>query len=373
MVAQTLRGPHNLYRRYQGNLESIVVAFGLALVVTFTLHSLLIYPDNWVWVIGTATALIGIRWPSIAFSIAVIAITYPLTLINIYLGVLFLAVAVLGHRLFVHYLGATVLVLATPLLAEFHLHWLVPIMIGLWWGNVTVAWVGGLAALWGKIVAGIAGYNIDWLVIAGKTIQVQDITTRFTEANSLETLLLIVEPFAADSNVVLYNLLQILGWAIAAGFVGSLAGRKWVKYHAPWSVLVISAAGGLIMLTTHLLLPYWLHGAVSTEALAVVENPLGPLFSLIVVIIVGTVIYSVRERLDLPVAPRKLTTYRKQKPKKSVSLNLFKRSSSKSAPPTETAEPSQPTRQPVRVPDRSELPEWTPPVNDSGLIMLEID
>jgi hypothetical protein len=28
---------------------------------------------------------------------------------------------------------------------------------------------------------------------------------------------------------------------------------------------------------------------------------------------------------------------------------------------------------PVRVPQQSELPEWEPPKNDSGLIMLEID
>ena len=31
------------------------------------------------------------------------------------------------------------------------------------------------------------------------------------------------------------------------------------------------------------------------------------------------------------------------------------------------------TRRPVRVPSLSELPEWEPPQNESGLIMLEID
>lgn len=383
MLAQTFRGPHNLYRRYQAIIEQAATAFGLALVVTMTLTSFQIYPENWVLVIGTAITLLGIRWPTVAFMISVGVITYPLFLINFYLAVLFLAISALGHRVFVHYLGATVLTLATPLLAEYHLHWLVPVLVGLWWGGTTGAWVGGLACLWGKIVAGIAGVNIDWLEIAGQTPNVQVIITRFENANSLETLLLLVEPFAADPDVVLYNLLQIIGWATAAGFVGSLAWRKWVKYRTPWSILLVTTGGGLILLLTHLGLPYWLENAVTPEALQVVHNPIGPMFSLIVVIIVGTVVHSLRESLDLPVAPPKniwATSRQKAKstgqrnPLKS-SLNLFKRTdpSKEKRDGTSKSTDSESPRQPVRVPDYSELPEWEPPKDESGLIMLEID
>ncbi len=157
MIAQTLRVPHNLYRRYQAVIESALAAFGFALVVTLTLHSLAAYPSSWITVIGTAVALIGIRWQGIAFSIGVLAITYPLSLINLYLAVLFLAVSILGHRFFVHYIGATVLVLGTPLLGEFHLHWLVPILVGL---------VGGRTGGLGRgdcLFLGQVGWRTRWL------------------------------------------------------------------------------------------------------------------------------------------------------------------------------------------------------------------
>ena len=150
MIAQTLRGPHNLYRRYQGALEQSLTVSALAALVTLTLYQLPVYPENWVIVIGVAIALVGFRWPFVAYLLSVAVLVYPLYTINLYLAVLFVAVSALGQRLFVHYLGATVLVLAVPLLAQYHLHWLIPILGGLWWGGNRGIWVGGLAALWGK-------------------------------------------------------------------------------------------------------------------------------------------------------------------------------------------------------------------------------
>ncbi len=381
MIAQTFRGPHNLYRRYQGSVESAVTAVSLAVVVTLMLHNFAIYPDNWLVVTGLAITLLGVRWPMVAYTIAVTILLYPIFLINLYLAVLVLAISVLGQRFFVHYLGATILVLATPILAQYHLHWLVPILAGLWWGGAVGAWVGGLAAFWGKVVGGIAGLNIDWLVMAGHTPSMEIIKTRFHDTNSLQTLLLLVEPFAITSNVVLYNLLQVIGWAVAAGFVGSLAWRRWVKYRTPWSALVLTAGGGLIMLAIHLGLPRWLHEAVTPEAMAVLKNPMGPLFSLLIVIIVGTTVYSLRESLDLPVAPPKsIRAMRQSKPQpQSHPLDFFKRSLrpvpkeiKESSPQTVSPDLDRP-HLPVRVPHYSELPEWEPPRDKAGLIMLEID
>jgi hypothetical protein len=351
------------------------------------LYYLPVYPLNWVLVMGVAIAVLGIRWPLIAYIIAVAVMIYPIYIINLYLAVLFVAVSVLGHRLFVHYLGATILVLATPILAKYHLHWLVPILGGLWWGGVSGAWIGGMAAMWGKILGGMAGLNMDWLVMAGQMPKVEAIMSRFQGANSLETLLLLVEPFAASSNVILYNLLQVVGWAVAGGFVGALAWRKWVKYRTPWSILVLTAGGGLIMVATHLGLPYWLQEAITPEAAAVLADPIGPLFSLLMVIIVSTTIHSFRESLDLPVAPRRKVKVRRQnknKKAKPAPVKLFqrpktvrrqvrkKRQGSRDADTLEGAEFDH-SRQPVRVPHHSELPEWEPPKDESGLIMLEID
>jgi hypothetical protein len=289
MIAQTFRGPHNLYRRYQALLESTATSVGLAALVVLALLNLSIYPDNWVLVIGVGIALLGIRWPLIGYIIAVAVLVYPIYAINLYLAVLFVALSALCQRPWC-ITWAQPLILGVLVLAKYHLHWLVPILAGLWWGGTRGAWVGALAALWGKILGGMAGMNIDWLSLAGQSPQAQAIATRFGEANSLQTLLLLVEPFAATSGVILYNLLQVVGWAIAAGFVGSLAGRKWVKYRTPWSVLVVTAGGGLILLATHLGLPYWLKETVTDATITALWDPTGPLFSLIVVIIAGTTV-----------------------------------------------------------------------------------
>lgn len=386
MITQVFRGPHSIYRRYQALLESLATSIGFAALITLALISLDVYPYNWVLVIGFTIAILGIRWEPFAYILAVAVLLYPIYTINLYLAVLFLAISTLGNRLFIHYLGATALVLATPLLAEYHLHWLVPILGGLWWGGMIGAWVGGLAAVWGKIIGGMVGLNIDWLLMAGQSLDIPVIATRFHGANSLETLLLIIEPFAGTSSFILYNLLQVAGWIMAGAFVGSLAGRKWVKYRTPWSVLVVTAGGGLIMLATHIALPYWLQEAVSETAVTVTQDPVAPLFSLIVVIIVGTTIYSLRESLDLPVAPKRtLQIIRRQRKAKKASkvqpFSLFKRGSKAQDSPRQNKQVDQtdidsdltPRRRPVRVPHQSELPEWEPPKDDKGLIMLEID
>ncbi len=377
MIAQTLRGPHNLYRRYQAFVESTITAVGLAAIVMLALSHLPVYPFNWVLVIGTTIAIVGIRWPLLAFVLAVGVMVYPIYAINLYLAVLFLAISALGHRLFVHYMGATVLVLAAPLLAEYHLHWLVPILGGWWWGGPRGAWIGGLAAFWGKMLAGMGGQELDWLVIAGQGFQVQPIFSRFAEANSLNTLLLLVEPFADTSSVILYHLLQIGGWAAAGGIVGSLAGRKWIKYRTPWSILLVTTGGGLVMLVTHLGLPYWLQEAVSGQAILALQDPTELLFSLLIVIIVGTTIHSLRESLDLPALPARAIRPTRQANQRPDARSLFRRAAGRRQPHPQdertTSHNSDQSRRPVRIPRHDELPEWEPPKDESGLIMLELD
>ena len=376
MIAHALRGPHNLYRRYQGLLERGLTATALAALVTLTLYNLSVYPENWVLVIGVAIGLLGIRWPLLAFVTVIAALIYPIYTINLYLAVLFVAIAALGHRLFVHYLGATILVLATPFLAQYHLHWLIPILGGLWWGGASGAWVGGLAAVWGKFIGGMSGLNTDWLILAGQTVDINLIVARFQEANSLETLILLIEPFATTATIILYNLLQIVGWVVAGSFVGALVGQKWIKYHAPWSILVITTGGGLIMLATHLSLPYWLQEAATVETLAILQDPAGPLFSLIMIIIVGTTIYSLREALELPVAPTRRVHRNKTKLSGLKPARLFQRTKATIRGQQQregNLSDADRIRRPIRVPHHSELPEWEPPKDESGLIMLEID
>jgi hypothetical protein len=139
------------------------------------------------------------------------------------------------------------------------------------------------------------------------------------------------------------------------------------------------------MLATHVGLPYWLQEAASEASVTVTQDPVAPLFSLIVVIIVGTTVYSLRESLDLPVAPkRSLWAQRKRKKASKAVVSRPGRFFGRSAKPSRQARRENakeqvaaddigPPRRPVRVPHQSELPEWEPPRDDGGLIMLEID
>ena len=136
------------------------------------------------------------------------------------------------------------------------------------------------------------------------------------------------------------------------------------------------------MLATHVGLPYWLPEALPETALTRPPDPVAPLFSLLTVIIVGTVVYSLRESLDLPVLPKRVVARPTQQGSlfKVRPFSLFKRSPKAQVKQGEqgqegglTQEEMARPRQPVRVPHHSELPEWEPPKNDSGLIMLEID
>ncbi len=136
------------------------------------------------------------------------------------------------------------------------------------------------------------------------------------------------------------------------------------------------------MLVTHVGLPYWLPDALSEMALTRPPDPVAPLFSLLSVIIVGTVVYSLRESLDLPALPKRVISRPKQRGNlfKVRPFSLFKRSPKSQAGPEEEGKEVLPgqeeltrPRRPVRLPHHSELPEWEPPKNESGLIMLEID
>jgi hypothetical protein len=154
-VATLFRTPHTIFKRYQSVIESGITAIGLALLVAVVLVGQPVYPPNWAPVTVSIIALIGLRWPLAAYALASLILLYPIYTISIYLAILFLAISILLHRPASHYLGATILILATPLLAKYQLHWIVPILAGLWWGSINGFWVGGAAAFW-------ASWSLEW-------------------------------------------------------------------------------------------------------------------------------------------------------------------------------------------------------------------
>jgi hypothetical protein len=348
-----LRAPHRIYKRYQSTVERVITVVGLGLLVAGVLVSLPVYPPNWSPVLVALVIVIGLRWPLGAYILAVLSVVYPIYTISLYLAILFVAVAILGQRLSSHYLGATVLILVVPWLAKYNLHWAVPVLAGLWWGASGGFWIGGAAALWGKLLGGMAGLDIDWLMMTGQSPIIAGLMQRFSDLNALETLLKILQPFAPDATVLLYHLLQITLWAVVSLIIGAIAGRKWTHYGYPWSTLAITGAGIAVLIGGHIVLAGWLKEA-SPAHLNYEVLVLGAFISLVV----STSLEVTRRFFDLPVAP---------KAKKWVAPAPAISTDTK---PQADLQPAQAKPTPVQLP---ELPEWEPPKEDNDLILLELD
>jgi hypothetical protein len=253
-----LRIPQGFIRRNLSTLERVLVALGLSYALFRLLASFPAYPSPWEVVLVVTIFFVMLWSPGVAYFLAVITALYPLYTVSLYLVVLFLAVALLGHRLFINNLGALLLVIFTPWLAQFHLAWIVPLLGGLWWGKIGGAWIGALAALWSQLLFGMAGASPDLLAAVGTAPSIPTLIDRFGPAGSLETLLLLVSPLAPNPTLLLYHLLQITLWAMTAALTGGLAERLWVQQARSLRIVVVIFTGAILLFAGHLGLAAWL-------------------------------------------------------------------------------------------------------------------
>lgn len=252
------RVPHGFLRRHLSKIERGLVAAGLALVLYRLFASFPVYPSPWEVVAATAIFFVVLWSPAVGYFLAVVSALYPLYSVSLYLAVLFLAVALLGQRVFIQNMGATLLVLAAPWLAQYHLEWVPVLLGGLWWGKTGGAWMGGLAALWGMLVFGMSGQSPNWLDVMGFAPSSAGLLAQFQEANSLETLKLIVAPLAPNPTQTLYHLLQIVFWAGIAGEIGGLAESTWAQQKHPWRAMGITIISAVALAAVNIGLAAWL-------------------------------------------------------------------------------------------------------------------
>ncbi|MBN1147994.1 MAG: hypothetical protein JXA78_12120 [Anaerolineales bacterium] len=257
-MLQLLRIPHGFLRRYLNTLERMAVAAMLAGLVCVLLWELPSYPPYWDAVILVAIFAATLWSLPLGYFLAIAAAAYPLYHLSIYLAALFLAVALLGARVFIRNLGGALLVLATPLLAIIYLPWVTPVLGGLWWGAAGGALMGGLAALWGQVLAGMAGMDPDWVARLGLMLDGAPLVERFAQADSLETLLRIVEPLAPDPTTLLFYLLQVIAWVAVGALVGAIADRAWAHKRHPWGAILAAWLGVALLAALHQAWGLWL-------------------------------------------------------------------------------------------------------------------
>jgi hypothetical protein len=246
MVAPTTWLPQ-LYQRFQPFWDRAVPSAGLALLLWACAEATGAYPSEWRLFLAVCLFLLGMGWPWVAYAAFTFFIAYPLYLISIYLAAIVLAALILTSRWAMRNLGAAVLVLITPALLPWHMEASVPLLAGLWWDEAAGALAGGLAALWLKLLAGMAGQPLDLSHLSGWAPAGTNIVTRFSGFNSLQTLLELINPFKETSQALLLHVLQVVAWALAGYLAGRLARHSWSHRWRGWAPLLsVVPASGII-------------------------------------------------------------------------------------------------------------------------------
>ena len=267
MVTPTTWLPQ-LYQRFQSFWDRAVPATGLALLLWASAQATGTYPSEWRLFLAALLFLSGLIFPRGAYVAFTFLIAYPLYGISIYLAAIVLAVLILTSHWAMQNLGAAVLVLITPALLPWHLETIVPLLAGLWWGELTGALAGGLAALWLKLLAGMAGQPLDLARLSGWTPAGTNIIERFNGFNSLQTLLGLVNPFADTSRSLMLHLLQILAWALAGYVAGRLARRVWSEHWRGWAPLLSTIPAGGVLWASYVFVPRLLDPSAQPSGLA---------------------------------------------------------------------------------------------------------
>lgn len=239
-------------------MERVLSVGGLALLLYHLLVSFPVYPSPWEVVLAATIFLVMLWSPFVAYFLATAAVFYPLYTVSLYLAVLFLVIMLLAQRIIIHNLGATLLVLLTPWLMQYHIAWMVPLLAGLWWGKSGGAWIGALSALWTQLLFALSGSAPDILALIGQTPTISILASIFGTANSLETLRLIAAPFTPSPTLLLYYLLQITLWSMVAALAGGLTDRIWGSWGRPRQAVIITFGSATGLLTGHIGLAAWL-------------------------------------------------------------------------------------------------------------------
>ncbi len=259
---------HSLTRRHLSLLERFFVALGISILLYGLVHSLPVYPLYWDIVLVLAVFALTLWSPLVGYFVAIIVAAYPLYSVSIYVAVLFLAIAIIGQHIFIQNLGGTLLTIASPLLGAIYLPWIIPLLGGLWWGAAGGALMGALGALWGQIAAGMVGLDPDWIRLLGILPDMTYLPQHFATADSLQTLLKLLDPLAPNSTGLLYHLLQVAIWAFAGWLVGMLADKEWMQYRRPKSTVALLALGAPLISLLMILANLWLGTTISTESWA---------------------------------------------------------------------------------------------------------
>lgn len=257
-VTFAFRGPVLTYQRHRDAIENTLLAAALTLLVGVFLDATGAYPEQWRMVLLLALFALGAQARAWGYYAAVAILLWPLWSLSPHLMALFLAVALLPRGWIIEGLPWALLIVAAPLLAEWQVVALVPLLAGLLAGPMVGLWAGGLTALWLKLVAGLSGWLPELGDLHGVPFTLAAIEPRIADTTSLEILERLAAPFAQSSSLLLLHLLQIVAWALAGWLVGKIRHLDWRNGEPRFLFAPALAAGTLVLWVALFLIPAWL-------------------------------------------------------------------------------------------------------------------
>lgn len=239
------RVPAWLYQRYRAVWDRLLPAAGMAALFWWVARTTGVFSQEWQWFIAGGILIAGL-FASLAGYIAfILALAYPLYSISIYVAALAVTVLTLPAFFLTQHLGAVVLALTVPAFSVGRLGSAVPLLAGLWWAEWGGTWVGLGSALWLKFFAGMCGADPDFVHLGGVSLAGERLVERFSAANSLQTLVWLVQPLAPDSRTLLLHILQMMGWGLA-GYGLGLIRQRMGRMARPNVGLMAAVGAGLL-------------------------------------------------------------------------------------------------------------------------------
>lgn len=249
--------PAWFYQRYRSLFDRLVPAVGMVALFMLTAQATGAFSKEWRLSIAGGVLVAGLAAPVAGYIAFILALAFPLYTISIYVAALALAILIPLAFLVkdAQNLTAILLVLSVPALVPYRAASILPFLAGLWWAEWGGVLMGVGGALWLKIFAGMCGAPLDFanLTAGAHSLDASQLISRFHSANSLQTLLWLVEPMTSSQETLLLHILEVLAWGLGGYCVGLVSQYMFNKSSKPSLGLLASLAAGILGLSVGIL------------------------------------------------------------------------------------------------------------------------
>ncbi len=302
-----LNSPLLLYQRHRERIEDALVAVGLAVLVALFLNAANVAAGPWRTVLLLAIVGSGTYSRALGYHVALAVLLWPLWALSPYLALLLLAVALPLRGWLIERLGWVLLIAGAPALAQWQVVGVVPLLAGLVAGPRTALGVALFAALWLKMVGGLAGWQPEMGALHGASLSLAAIEARVAGASFPDTMRLLAVPLTHSP---LLHALQIAAWGAAGWLVATLRQVEWKEGRPQLPLVPVLATGVLVLWSALFLLPVWFDSQSFFALLAAPTPTVGLALSAILAALLSALYESVhhpvttRAKRRAPAKPR---------------------------------------------------------------------